>query len=77
MQWPWKKKGKKVKEELGLLNESRHQEFSMPGLLSFIGFLIFGGLFSLLSVVLIPLVLIYSLYISLQNRCRNFWIPMC
>lgn len=56
-----------LKNELGLLKENKKEGNSFEALLSFAGFLTFGTVFSVASVVLIPFVLIYTLSISIQK----------
>ena len=56
-----------LKKELGLLDEYKHQTALFATVLSFTGFLIFSLIFSGLSLVLIPFVLIYSVIVSLKN----------
>ncbi len=56
-----------LKEELRLHNENRASSNSVLGFISFAGFLVFGTLFSILSIVLIPLVIAYSIFISIQK----------
>ena len=56
-----------LKKELGLLEDGKPRESSFASLLSFVCFVAFGTGFSLASLVLFPLVLIYSLYIFIRN----------
>lgn len=55
-----------IKKELGL-NESFSHRFALSGLISFLGFLLFGTLLSIVFIVLIPFILIYSLYIIITK----------
>lgn len=57
-----------LKKELGLLNEDKAPGYSIMDFLSFVLFLIFGTVLSIASFVLIPFVLLYSLFIYIQKR---------
>lgn len=56
-----------LKNELGLLDEGKQHVNIVGALVTFIGFVLFGTLFSIASVILIPVVLIYSLSVSIRN----------
>lgn len=60
-----------LKEELGLQNENTSISYSAFGFLSFVCFLIFGMLVSILSIVLVPLVIVYSIFISIQKSWQT------
>jgi hypothetical protein len=57
-----------LKKELGFLDEDIRNEGSFSILLSFVSFLVLSLIISIISVILIPVILIYSLIIFLQNR---------
>jgi hypothetical protein len=59
-----------LQEELGLRNANATSA-SVSGFLSFMGFLFFGTLLSILSIVLIPWVIVYSIFISIQKNHGN------
>ena len=56
-----------LKKELGLLEENGKKANTFVAFLSFICFLIFGTVFSIASVVLLPFAIIYSIVISLRR----------
>lgn len=60
-----------LKTELGLMNESTNHNFSFGALISFVSFLIFGMLLSILSIALTPLIVMYSLYVLIQQRWQK------
>ena len=62
---------KDLRKELGLLEETKPKGSSFEAFLSFVGFLAFGIVFCTLSVVLIPLVFIYSLSISIRKLWKK------
>ena len=56
-----------LKTELGLTDEDKPVHNIFLGFLSFSGFLIFGTLFSLISVILVPFAIVYTLAISIRK----------
>jgi len=56
-----------LKQELGLLDESMQKRNSFLIFLSFAGFLIFGIVFCIASLVLLPFLIIYSLSMSIRK----------
>ena len=60
-----------IKKELGLFEENNQERSSLTVFFTFSGFLIFGSIFSAASIVLIPILLIYSLSIAMRNRWRK------
>ena len=57
-----------LKEELGFFIEDHVKEDSSGAFWSFLIFLLFGIVFSVVSVVIIPFVLIFSSYVALLSR---------
>ena len=56
-----------LKNELGLQKDNKQKTSYLTALLSFTGFLVFGSLFSIISLVLILPVLIYSVSVSIRK----------
>lgn len=59
-----------LQEELGLRNANTSTS-SVSGFFSFVCFLVFGTLASILSLVLVPWVIVYSIFISIQKNHGN------
>ena len=59
-----------LKAELGLLNVA-DPKFSVSAFFSFAGFLVLGAVFSLLSIVLVPFMLLYTVFISIRSLWKK------
>jgi hypothetical protein len=60
-----------LKKELGFQEEDPKKVYIFTAFLSFIWFLIFGTMFSLISLLLLPFVVLYSIIISIRNYDKN------
>jgi len=61
------KKVSDLKKELGLHEENKQKANTLIAFLSFVGFLIFGTVFSIASFVLIPFAIVYSIIIAIRK----------
>lgn len=60
-----------LKKELGLLEEGKKKANRFTTFLFFVGFLIFGTVFSVVSLLLLPFAILYSIVISLQQSWQK------
>ena len=56
-----------LKKEMGLSEENSRKSPGFSSFLSFTGFLVFGIVFALVSIVIIPFVIVYSLFMMVQR----------